>query len=102
MAAALAPMLLRSAAMGAAPIIGQAAGGVAGRGISKLGKLLGFKKGGARNPKAIGKALARATVRKTGVRRVKKNQLVIPAGLAKKIKAVARRRGRPVKRRGRK
>ena len=44
------------------------------------------------------KALKNATVKKTGVRVVKKNQLVIPAKLAKQIKKVAKRKPQPVKR----
>ena len=38
------------------------------------------------------KALNKATVKKTGMRVVKKNQLVIPKTLAKQLKKVARRK----------
>lgn len=72
-------------------------GALAGRGFKKLGDILGLKKGGSYNPKAMRKALQKATVKKTGVRTVKKNQLVIPKGLANKIKAVARRKPQKVK-----
>lgn len=55
-------------------------------------KIKGFKKGGTHNPKGMTKALNRATVKKTGMRVVKKNELVIPKTLAKQLKKVARRK----------
>ena len=91
--AALIPIGI-GAATAAAPYVGE----FAGKGIRKLGNLLGFKKGGSLNPKGMQKALKNATVKKTGVRVVKKNQLVIPAKLAKQIKKVAKRKPQPVKR----
>lgn len=96
MAAAAAPLLL-AAGMGAAPYIGSAVGELGGKGIRKFGKMLGFKKGGTLNQKGMSKALNKATVKRTGVRTVKKNELVIPAGLAKQIKKVAKRKGHVTK-----
>ena len=87
MAAALVPMGI-AAGTAAAPYIGE----TVGKGFRKLGSLLGFKRGGTHRPKAMAKALQAATVKKTGPRVISKNMLVIPAGLAKKIKAVARRK----------
>ena len=85
------------AGLGAAAVpVGQAVGNLAGKGLSKLGGLFGLKKGGSLSPKQMTAALNKATVKKTGVRRVSKNQLVIPAKLAKQIKAVAKRKPHPV------
>ena len=92
MAAALAPLAL-AAGMSFAPHVGN----VLGRGVSKLANLIGFEKGGSTNPKSMRKALQQATVKRTGVRKVKKNELVIPAGLAKQIKKVAKRKPTVVK-----
>ena len=74
MASAAAPLLM-AAGMGAAPYIGSAVGEIGGKGIRKLGKLIGFKRGGTINRKGMSKALNRATVKRTGVRTVKKNEL---------------------------
>lgn len=86
----LAPLAL-AAGTGALGALGSRAG-------SKIAEKLGFKKGGSHNPKAMTAALNRATVKKTGVRHVGKNELVVPVGLAKKLKQVARRKPQPVKR----
>ena len=88
-----------AALLGAAAVpVGQAVGDLAGKGISKLGGLFGLKKGGTLNPKQMTAALNKATIKKTGVRKVGKGQLVIPAKLAKQIKAVAKRKPQPIKR----
>ena len=88
-----------AALLGAAAVpVGQAVGNLAGKGLSKLGGLFGLKKGGSLNPKQVSTMLNKATVKKTGVRKVGKGQLVIPAKLAKQIKAVAKRKPQPVKR----
>ena len=92
MAAMLAPL-----ALGLGSAVVPHIGGLIGRGLSKLGDELGLKRGGSYNPKGMRKALQRATVKKTGVRTVKKNELVIPKGLATKLKAVARRKPQKVK-----
>ena len=98
MAALLAnPAVLAGLASAAGPV-GTALGSLAGKGISKLGSLFGLRKGGSLSPAQMTKALNQATVKKTGVRRVSKNELVIPAKLAKQIKAVAKRKPQPVKR----
>lgn len=86
----LAPLAM-AAGTGALGALGSRAG-------SKLADTLGFKHGGSHNPKAMTAALKRATVKKTGVRHIKKNELVVPVGLANKLKAVARRKPQPVKR----
>ena len=61
--------------MGIAGGVGSKVGGeigdIAGKGIRKLRKKIGFKKGGPLAPKAMSKALSNATVKKTGVRVVK-------------------------------
>jgi len=88
--APLAIPALEAAATGAAGVLGA-------RGASKLANKLGFKKGGSLNPKSMTKALQKATVKKTGVRVIKKNQLVVPVHLAKQLKKVAKRKGVPVK-----
>ena len=82
--------------------VGSEFGDIAGKGIRKLRKKIGFKKGGSFAPKAMSKALSNATVKKTGVRVVKKNQLVIPKSLATKIKAVAKRKPTVMKKRKKK
>ena len=46
----------------------------------------------------VSKALAKATVKKTGMRKIHANELVVPAGLAKQLKKVAKRKGVPIKR----
>ena len=103
---ALAPLLANPAVqaglLSAAVPVGTAIGSGAGKGISALGKLFGLKKGGSLSPKQIARLLSNATVKKTGVRRVGKGQLVIPAKLAKQIKAVAKRKPVAVKRKPRK
>jgi hypothetical protein len=68
------------------------AGYLGGRLAQKLGDLVGFQKGGSLAPKAMSKALNSATVKKTGTRIVKKNQLVIPKHLANQLKKVAKRK----------
>ena len=91
------------AGLGAAAVpVGSAIGSLAGKGISKLGSLFGLKKGGSLTPKQMTAALNKATIKKTGVRRVSKNQLVIPAKLAKQIKAVAKRKPQPVRKKAKK
>lgn len=74
-----------------------ALGALGARAGHKIAQKLGFEKGGSHNPKAMTAALKRATVKKTGVRHIAKNELVVPVGLAKKLKAVARRKPQPVK-----
>ena len=87
------------AGLGAAAIpVGEALGGLAGKGIGALGNLLGLKKGGAVG-KSAATALNRATVKRTGIRKLHRGDLVIPKRLAKKLKAVAKRRPQPVKKR---
>jgi|TARA_R110000824_G_scaffold171973_1_gene349688 hypothetical protein len=87
------------AALGAAAVpVGGAIGSIAGKGISKLGKLFGLKKGGSLTPAQMTKALNQATVKKTGIRKVKPHELVIPAKLATQLKAVAKRKPQAVKR----
>ncbi len=81
---------LTSAALGGASVLG-------GRAAGKLASKLGFKKGGSTNPKAMSKALAKATVKKTGMRKIHANELVVPVGLAKQLKKVAKRKGVPIK-----
>lgn len=75
-----------------------AAGALGGRAATKLAQKLGFKKGGSVNPKSMSKALAKATVKKTGMRKIHANELVVPVGLAKQLKKVAKRKGVPLKR----
>ena len=82
---------LASAGLGAAGVIGS-------RAATKLAQKLGFKKGGSHNPKSMSKALSKATVKKTGMRKIHANELVVPVGLAKQLKRVAKRKGVPVKR----
>lgn len=97
----LAPLAL--AGLGAAAVpVGREIGEGIGSGIKKLRSKLGFKKGGSLNPKAMSKALNQATVKRTGPRVVKKNELVIPKSLATKLKAVARRKPQIMKRRKKK
>ena len=98
MAALLANPAVMGALGAAAVPVGQAVGDLAGKGLSKLGGLFGLKKGGTLNPKQMTAALNKATIKKTGVRKVGKGQLVIPAKLAKQIKAVAKRKPQPIKR----
>ena len=104
--AMIAPLLANPAVqaglLSAAVPVGTALGTVAGKGIGALGKLFGLKKGGSLSPKQISRLLNQATVKKTGVRRVGKGQLVIPVKLAKQIKAVAKRKPVAVKRKGKK
>jgi len=91
----LAPALipaLQAAGLGAAGAIGS-------RAASKIASKLGFKKGGSMNPKSMTRALSDATVKKTGMRKIHANELVIPVGLAKQLKKVAKRKGVPIKRR---
>ena len=76
-----------------------AAGALGGRAATKLAQKLGFKKGGSHNPASMTKALQKATVKKTGMRKIHANELVIPVGLAKQLKKVAKRKGVPIKRR---
>ena len=77
-------------------------GALGGRAGNKIAEKLGFRKGGSHNPKSMSKALNRATVKKTGVRMVRKNDLVIPKSLATSLKKVARRKPQPIKRRKKK
>ena len=70
----LAPLAPYAGAM-ALPIagaIGSEVGSIASKGIRSLRNKLGFKKGGSLAPKAMIKALNRATVKQTGTRIVKK------------------------------
>lgn len=97
----LGPLALAGLTAGAVPV-GREIGEFAGSGIKKLRSKLGFKKGGSLNPKGMSKALNQATVKRTGPRVVKKNELVIPKGLATKLKAVARRKPQIMKRRRKK
>ena len=89
MAALLAPIGMAAATGGA--------GYLGGRLAKKFSDLVGLKKGGSFTPKHMTQALNRATVKKTGVRTVKKNQMVIPKGLATQLKRVARRKPQRVK-----
>lgn len=93
----LAPIAL-GLASAAAPAIGKELGDLGGKGIRALRKKVGFKRGGTINPKGIKKALHKATVKRTGTRVVKKNELVIPKRLATAIKKVARRGPTVIKR----
>lgn len=79
-----------------------AAGAIGGRAATKLAQKLGFKKGGSINPKNMTKALNKATVKKTGMRKIHTNELVVPVGLAKQLKRVAKRKGVPVKKKKKK
>ena len=90
----LAPLALSAGTAGA--------GYLGGRLAKKFGDLVGLQKGGSFTPKSMSKALTRATVRKTGVRTVKKNQLVIPKSLATQLKRVARRKPQLVRRKKKK
>ena len=78
--------------------IGRGIGGLIEGGIKKARKKHGFKKGGSFAPKQALKALNNATIKKTGMRLVKKNQLVIPKGVANTIKKIARRKPQLVRR----
>ena len=68
-----------------------AAGGMGGAGalggllVNKIGRKVGLRKGGSFHPKGVSRALNNATVKKTGMRMVRKTQLVIPKNVAKKL-----------------
>ena len=96
----LAPALpyLAAAGMAAAPVVGREVGDLASTGIRKVRKKYGFKKGGTHNNKAVSKALNRATIKKTGMKLVHKNQLVIPKSVANTIKKIAKRKPQVVRR----
>ena len=95
MAALLAPLALAAGTGGA--------GYLGGRLAKKFSDLVGLKKGGSFTPKHMtNKALHKATVKKTGVRTVKKNQMVIPKELATQLKRVARRKPQLVRRKKKK
>jgi len=94
------PYLAAAALPGIAGIgrgLGRGIGNLIEGGINKRRKRRGFKKGGTFAPKTALKALHRATVKKTGMRLVKKNQLVIPKGVANTIKKIAKRKPQLVK-----
>ena len=91
-----------AAALPLAGAIGGEIGSIASKGIRSLRSKLGFRKGGSLAPKAMIKALNRATVKKTGTRIVKKNMLVIPKGLANKLKQVAKRKPTVIKKKRKK
>ena len=94
MAAFLAPLALAAGTGGA--------GYLGGRLAKRFSDMVGLKKGGSFTPKHMTKALHKATVKKTGVRTVKKNQMVIPKGLATQLKRVARRKPQLVRRKKKK
>ena len=81
-----------AAALPLAGAIGGEVGSIASKGLRALRSKLGFRKGGSLAPKAMIKALHRATVKKTGTRIVKNNMVVFPKGLGKKMKQVAKRK----------
>ena len=92
--AALIPIALAAGSAGAAGLVGT----VGSRVGKKLSDLFGLRKGGVSGSSSAVKArLRRATVRKTAVHTLPVGSMVIPAKLAKKVRAVANRVPKKVK-----
>ena len=73
-------------------------GTVGARVGKKLSDLFGLKKGGVTgSASAVEARLRRATVKKTGIHTLPVGSMVIPAKLAKKVRAVANREPKKVK-----